>query len=148
MHIRPLVAEDRLEWLRMRNLLWPDEPEDIRTEIDDFLSGKSPFMEIIFVAERESGGLGGFVEVSRRVYADGCRTSPVGYLEGLYVDPDLREQGVARSLVEAAESWAIAKGCKEMGSDCYIDNEISRRVHLALGYEEKERIICFCKKLA
>ena len=29
-----------------------------------------------------------------RPYADGCDTSPVGYLEGWYVDPDLRRTGV------------------------------------------------------
>lgn len=138
MIIRPVVDRDRSEWMRMRQALWPD--------CDDLAIGPEP--NAVFVAERESGGLGGFAEVSTRPYADRCDTSPVGYLEGWYVDPDLRRSGVGRALVEAAEKWAIEQGYTEMGSDCLIDNDISLRAHLALGYQEKERIICFCKRLS
>lgn len=62
-------------------------------------------------------------------------TSPVGYIEGWYVDADLRAQGLGRALVRAAEDWAIAKGCVEMGSDTWLDNEVSYGAHLAIGSE-------------
>ena len=36
-------------------------------------------------------------------YVNGCTTSPVGFLEGLYVAAAARRQGVARALCDAAE---------------------------------------------
>jgi len=103
--------------------------------------------QAVFVAVRPEGGLGGFLEASLRTYAEGCDSSPVGYIEGWYVDPDLRRQGVGRALLRAAEAWARAQGCQEMASDCRLDNEASWRAHLALGYEEAERLIHFRKRL-
>ena len=73
--------------------------------------------------------------------------SPVGYIEGWFVDEDLRQLGVGRALVEAAEDWARALGLREMASDTFISNDVSLKAHLALGYEEKERLIHFAKVL-
>lgn len=88
-----------------------------------------------------------FLEASIRPYADGCDTRNVGYIEGWYVDADMRRQGLGAELVSAAEAWAIEQGCREMASDCLLDNEISFRAHLALGYQETERLIHFKKRL-
>ncbi len=74
----------------------------------------------VFVAADPSGCLCGFVEVSLRQSAEGCGTRPVGYIEGWFVDPDYRNQGVGRSLVVAAETWALERGCQEMASDLVI----------------------------
>ena len=49
--------------------------------------------------------------------APGCETDRIGYLEAWYVDPDWRNQGMGRALVEQAEAWARAEGCVEMASD-------------------------------
>ena len=97
--------------------------------------------------ERVVGGLGGFVEVALRPWADGCETHPVGYIEAWYVDADLRKQGSGRALIEVAEDWAIEQGCSEMASDCELDNTISFQAHLALGYEAYNRVIQFRKSL-
>jgi aminoglycoside 6'-N-acetyltransferase I len=143
--IRPYQPTDYPEWLRMRLALWPDGSEaDWQHEIADILADPH---QPVFVAERPDGTLGGFLEVSLRKYADGCDSSPVGYLEGWYVDADLRRTGVGAALVQAAENWARAQGCTEMGSDTEIENRVSFRAHLALGYEEAERLIHFCKAL-
>lgn len=40
-----------------------------------------------FLAVGENGDAWGIVEVSLRNVVDGCLTSPVGYVEGIYVDP-------------------------------------------------------------
>ena len=90
-------------------------------------------------------GLAAFLEVGTRPFADGCWTSPVGYLEGWYVDEDLRGQGVGRALVLAAEEWARQQGLTEMASDTDLANEAGLRAHLALGYEESDRLIHFAK---
>ena len=144
--IRHAAHSDHAEWLRMRATLWPDCPvEDHHSEMDDQLA--DPERYAVFVAERDTGKLGGFLEASLRAYADGCRTSPVGYIEGWYVDVDLRLQGLGGKLVEAAEQWAIQQSCREMASDCELDNDVSFGAHLALGYEEVERVIQFRKTL-
>lgn len=143
--VRRVTSSDQQEWLRMRRLLWPEAPEeDLSREMPSMLTDpRTP----VFVAEREKGGLGGFLEAGTRPYADGCDTSPVAYIEGWFVDEDLRQHGVGRALVEAAEGWARGLGLHEIASDAFIANEISLKAHLALGYKEKERLIHFGKVL-
>lgn len=102
----------------------------------------------VFVAERPDGSVCGYVEVGARAYADGCATSPVGYIEAWYVDPDVRLGGYGRSLLGAAESWARSRGYSEMASDALLDNAVSYAAHIASGYSEVERVVQFRKFLA
>jgi aminoglycoside 6'-N-acetyltransferase I len=101
----------------------------------------------VFLVETSNERLVGFLEAAQRKYADGCDTSPVGYIEGWYVEPDVRRSGVGKALVQAAEDWARQLGLREMASDCLIDNQISYNAHHSLGYEEVERLVHFKKKL-
>lgn len=145
--VRPVTAVDREQWLALRQSLWPDSAEG---DVDDFLpTGGSPHFArfAVFVAAAAGEGLVGFAEVSARTYAEGCETTPVGFLEGWYVAPEWRRQGIGRLLVRACEEWARAQGFSEFASDALIDNEISRRAHGALGFAEIEEIVCFAKKL-
>ena len=145
MKIRPVQPIDRDEWFRMRNSLWPGSPDDQVQEIDAFFS--RPQDGVTFVVERPDGGLCGFIEVSLRNYAEGCRTSPVPYIEGWYIDEDMRRRQLGSRLIQAAEDWARSNGFSEMASDTQLDNEVSQQAHRALGYEEVERIVCFRKEL-
>ncbi len=143
--IRSATDLDKPEWLRMRRLLWPKEDLDgLRTEMDELLADPTT---ITFVAVRPDGRLGGFLEAGQRKYVDGCDTSPVGYLEGWFVDEDLRGQGVGARLVRAAEDWARSQGLQEMGSDTWLEDEVSLLAHQALGYREVERLVHFAKRL-
>jgi aminoglycoside 6'-N-acetyltransferase I len=143
--IRRAATPDLDDWLRMRQLLWPySDPGQLRTEMERMLAEP---LEPAFVAVRPDGSLGGFLEAGLRKYADGCSTSPVGYIEGWYVDEDLRRLGVGARLVRAAEEWAREQGCSEMASDTWLDNDMSISAHRSLGYEECERLVHFCKKL-
>ena len=101
----------------------------------------------MFVAERDGGGLCGLIEVGVRDVAEGASSSPVAYIEGWYVDPDVRRTGVGRALVARAEEWARERGCTEMGSDTELDITLSQRAHEALGYAESERLVVFLKRL-
>ena len=83
----------------------------------------------------------------RHDYVEGTETSPVGYLEGVYVDEAHRHRGVAAALLRACEAWAKEQGCAEFASDCELDNTDSLRFHLRLGFTEANRIICFTKRL-
>ena len=83
----------------------------------------------------------------RHDYVEGCDTSPVGFLEGIYVDDSHRRSGVARALLSACEDWARSVGCTEFASDCELDNHDSLAWHLKAGFEEVNRTIWFAKKL-
>ncbi len=99
-----------------------------------------------FLARSGAGAPIGFAEATlRRDYVNGCSTSPVAFLEGLYVAPAWRRRGVARLLCAAAEDWGRMLGCVELGSDTYLENIESQRMHQALGFEEMERIVGYRK---
>lgn len=90
----------------------------------------------------------GLVEVALRTdYVNGTDSSPVTFLEGIFVVPDARRTGVARGLVAEAASWARAHGCSELASDADLGNSDSHAMHAALGFEETERVVFFRKGL-
>jgi aminoglycoside 6'-N-acetyltransferase I len=143
--IRTYRDGDRAEWFRMRQALWDDCPDKQQErEIDEILSSDT---EVVFFAERSSGGLCGFLEASLRSRADGCDSTPVGYIEGWYVDEDVRRRGVGRTLVDAAEAWALSRGCRQMASDAELWNTVSHQAHGAIGYKETARLVLFKKDL-
>jgi aminoglycoside 6'-N-acetyltransferase I len=113
-------------------------------EARDYLA--NPGMAI-FIAETPRGEPVGFSEASLRSYAEGCASSPVGYLEGWYVRPHARHRGVGRRLMEAAEEWAREQGCTEMGSDTQSHNVASEEAHQKLGYTIVDRLVVFRKPL-
>ena len=143
--IRRATPEDKPEWLRMRQGLWPEAPlEYLNFDLDDLLANSDAG---IFVASGADGKLIAFIEASLREYGEGCETSPVGYIEAWYVDPHVRGQKLGRDLVHTAEQWAREKGCTEMASDTWLENEASIAAHLKLGYYEVERLVHFVKRL-
>jgi len=146
MDVHRLRPSERQEWARLRTALWPDCPlEEHQQEMEDIL--QNPRQEAVFVSAGPGGHLQGFVEVSIKPCAIGCETQPVGYLEGWYVEPEMRKKGVGKALVVAAETWARSRGCRQMASDTQVENEGSQRAHARLGYAEVERLVHFRKDL-
>jgi aminoglycoside 6'-N-acetyltransferase I len=143
--VRSVRPEDRVEWLRMRKAPWDDCLDDQQVrEMEEILRSDT---EEVFVAERTGSGLCGFLEAALRSKADGCDSTPIGYIEGWYVDEDMRPCGVGRALVEAAEAWARSGGCRQIASDTELWNEASHQAHRALGYQEIARLVLFKKDL-
>lgn len=102
---------------------------------------------VLFLCE-EGGAPAGFAQAQlRRDYVEGSSTSPVGYLEGVYVEPDFRRRGFAQALLRACEAWARERGCSEFASDCELENEVSAAFHACMGFAEVNRIRCFLKPL-
>jgi aminoglycoside 6'-N-acetyltransferase I len=144
MTVREILESDREGWVRLREALWPGSLSDHDAETKKYFA--QPHAGAIFVAERD-GRLIGFLELEYRPYAPGCRSSPVPFIEGWYVEPDRQGQGIGRALVEAAEAYARAAGHHEIASDTELENTNSIAAHQALGYEEAERVVCFRKSL-
>jgi len=146
--VRAATPSDKQAWLRMRRALWPNDEGDSHTrEIDEFFAGRLQMPLEVLLALDESGRAIGFAELSIRPYAEDCETDRVAYLEGWYVDPHARRQGVGRALVVAAENWAKRQGCTEFGSDALLDNHISAAAHRAVGFTETVQLRCFRKSL-
>jgi aminoglycoside 6'-N-acetyltransferase I len=149
--IRPAELSDFDQLVPMFEALWPKAPAgEHARELTEIFQGK-PVVTlplIILVAEASGGNLAGFLEVDLRSHADGCNpTRPVGYVEGWYVAENHRHKGIGKKLLAAAEDWARSHGCVEIASDTWIDNEVSQRVHEALGYEVVDRCVHYRKTL-
>ncbi len=145
MKIRQINAQDWDEWLRMALALYPyHTARELEPDMCAFVARSDA---AVFVAERLDGSLCGFVEVGARLYADGCDTSPVGYIEAWFIDADVRRQGYGRLLLQAAEAWARAAGYQEMASDALLENTISHQAHLRSGYVTVDRVVQFRKSL-
>ena len=144
--IRPLDESDLAEWLRLRMLLWDESSEDDhKTEMVDIIEHADS--QLVVVADTGNGRLVGFLEASIRSYVEDCDTDNVGYLEGWFVENDFRQMGIGSRLVAFAEQWARQKGCTEMASDAEIDNSISLKAHLRMGYAETSRLVHLRKEL-
>lgn len=126
-------------------LLWPDNTiEDLLLEMEELLASERT---AVFIAY-EHGSAIGFAQCQLRTdYVEGTNSNVVGYLEGLFVMSDYRKKGYAKQLVEYCEQWSKSKECTEFASDCELHNEESLAVHLKLGFQEVNRIICFAKKI-
>lgn len=144
--VRAYTDADWPEWLRMARALFPGASvEDDEREMRAFRGREDAE---VFVVARPDGRLAGYVEVDTRPYADGCASTPVGYIEAWYVDPDVRRAGLGRQLLRAAEGWARARGYREMASDALLENEQSHRAHRRAGYAEVDRVIQYRKDLS
>ena len=134
----PIVAE-------LACKLWPDHTVDeMRAEMAEIMIKPDAAYFLVFAKDTAIG----FAQCQlRHDYVEGTDSSPVGYLEGIYVAEEYRKQGVARELLSACENWAKSQGCTEFASDCELDNVQSLKFHLKMGFEEANRIICFTKKI-
>lgn len=132
----PLLTKLALE-------LWPAHTAaELTKELSPLLESEEA---AFFIAANGSGPVGFAQCQLRRDYVEGAQSSPVGYLEGIYIRPPYRGQGWARALLRECEGWAASKGCWEFASDCELDNLASQAFHLHAGFAEAGRVVCFIK---
>ncbi len=127
--IKPCTLEHFDDWVRLRIALWPDETlEEHRRYAASIL--ERPDDATVYLASEADGNVVAFAEGTlRRDHMNGCSSSPVAFLEGLYAHPPFRRRGLARLLYEALEGWAKEKGCSEFASDVLLHNEVGQRLH-------------------
>jgi aminoglycoside 6'-N-acetyltransferase I len=138
---------DQPGWLDLRLALWPDASVDQhRGYMAIALAQPERFLQLMMYDARRDAV--GFIEGSIRTdYVNGTESSPVGFVEGVYVVPAWRRQGIARQLFAAIGDWARAHGCRELASDALLENEASQHAHRALGFRETERVVYFSRPL-
>lgn len=145
MEIKKVEPEDCGEAAEIALQMWKKQTkEELEQEFLDIIS---PDEGVIYLGI-EDGKTVGFAQCQlRHDYVEGTRTSPVGYLEGIFLLRAYRGKGRAEQLLRACEDWAAKKGCREFASDCELSNEASLKFHLKSGFQEANRIICFTKPL-
>ena len=143
--IRQMQASNIDELVDLALELWPDHSrEEMAGEMAPLLAAA----DAAVFGWQEGDSWEAFAQCQlRHDYVEGCDTSPVGYLEGIFVREPLRGKGVAKALLERCEAWAKNQGCREFASDCELSNVDSLRFHLTAGFQEAGRIICFTKRL-
>jgi aminoglycoside 6'-N-acetyltransferase I len=144
LELRRLAEGDENQWLELRRELHPGfAASEHEAEMAELLDDPLQAAFGAFSGDR----LVGFVEVSERPWGEGCSTAPVGWIENLLVARDVRRQGTARELMEAAAQWVRSRGLKELGSDVDEGNAPSLAGHLAWGFEETMRLVMFRRRL-
>lgn len=137
--IRRATPADASAWASLRLGLWPDADETI----DALHSVLGDAEGVVFLASTTDVAVG-FAEVRlRHDYVNGTETTPVGFLEGWYVQPDWQGRGLGRALLAAAKAWTRAKGCSELASDSRLEDVTAQAAHRACGFEETERVVYF-----
>lgn len=143
--VRHVAPADSPTWLAMRSALYTGIAQDFHlAEMGLYATADD---KACLVACRADGALLGFIELSLRNVVDGCLSSPVGYIEGIYVVAEHRGCGVSRSLFDAALDWCRDHGCTEIATDAELENESAQRFHRHLGFEETYRVVQFRKSL-
>ena len=121
------------------------EAADIRRRFWDF-GDLAPGI-VRLVAEDANGAILGALEATVRLYANGCESVGVMFLEGIAVAPSCRETGIAAALLAQLEDIAREAGITEIASDSRIDDAVGADFHLANGFSEGERVTCFVRKI-
>lgn len=143
--IEKMTREHADEWRKMRDAVYGSLSHGFHKEEMELVL-QSPD-RMCRVATGADNSVVGFVQVSLRNIVDGCLTSPVGFIEGIYVKPPYRGHGVAGRLVAEATKWSKKRGCVEMATDAELDNTDAHAFHKRMGFSETYRIVEFRKRI-
>ena len=143
--IKKATVDDALCVAKLAIQMWEDNTiEGLSEELAEII--KSPESAVFLLYDGDEAI--GFAQCQlRHDYVEGAESSPVGYLEGIFVDAAYRNKGYAKELLKQCEAWAKNMGCTEFASDCELTNTGSLAFHLKMGFEEANRVICFTKRL-
>ncbi|MDC9594414.1 aminoglycoside 6'-N-acetyltransferase [Xenorhabdus sp. IM139775] len=141
------LNEDNLPvWIALREQLWPHHAKAAHQADGEEIISSSQLVS--FIVRDDAGNELGFADASvRHDYVNGCNSSPVVFLEGIFVSSSYRKCGIAKLLVDEVQSWGRKKGCQELASDTELDNVLSQQVHIGLGFQMTEKVVFFKKEL-
>lgn len=125
--------------------LWPDEDfEEEKNNCQRILHTQD---ESIFLVKTAQSYVGFIYLNLRREYVEGTSSSPVAYIEGIYLRPAYQQQGIGKQLVDLGEQWGKERGASEYASDAELTNVGSIAFHKQVGFTEANRVVCFSKKI-
>ena len=137
-----VTKQNEIEWAELNVALWSDNT--IESRLEERAKGYCEH-EFLYYIENQPVA---FLSLSlRHDYVEGTDSSPVGYIEGIYVKPEFRSRGIGKELVEYAKNWSLENKCSQLASDCEITNESSRVFHNRTGFKEANTIVCFVMNL-
>lgn len=133
------------ELTKLAKDLWPDNGfEELKEEFAEIIYSDQ---NKVFLYSIEKGTVA-FIHLSIRTdYVEGSNFSPTGYIEGIYVLPAFRQQGISKRLFAEGKKWLLNKGCKQVGSDVEWNNQVSYEFHKSIGFKEASRLIAFIQDL-
>lgn len=139
------TKSDCMDIAKLAILMWENHTvEELIEEFEAVIQDKESAIFIVSIDDKKIG----FAQCQlRHDYVEGTKTTPVGYLEGIFIREEYRKQGYAKKLLSKCEEWAKEQGCSEFASDCELENEISIEFHIKMGFEEANRIVCFKKSV-
>ncbi len=139
---QPATLNDFETWARFRDELYDDlSPDYIETEIKRIIDDPNLASFIIYTATSDEPV--GLVEMSLRNIVDGCVSSPVAYIDGLYLIEKYRGQGLGKALIDFTKKWARENNCTELAVDTELENERAQQFYLREGFTETFRIVQF-----
>lgn len=143
--IKQATQKEAMSLAKLAIQMWEDNKiEELAEHFEKLVADEDAACFLKYV----DGEAVGFAQCQlRHDYVEGTETSPVGYLEGILVEEAYRHKGYAKELLQECEQWAKSKGCTEFASDCELENEESLRFHMAMQFEEANRVICFRKDI-
>lgn len=143
--ITQATPKDAMILARLAIQMWNGHTlSELETDFSDIISNENAVCFIKYIEDKPIG----FAQCQLRYdYVEGTETSPVGYLEGIFIHEEFRHKGFAKELLRECEKWVASKKCSEFASDCELNNIDSLKFHLAMGFDEVNRIICFKKNL-
>ncbi len=145
MKLKPVEADDFQSWLDYRDKLYPGLSDGFHRREMDLIHASSEAAAFLCVTERAERV--GLLEVSLRNFVDGCLGGPVGYIEGLYLEPDFRGKGLGGYIVELAAEWFRERGCRDMAADAELGNQRAQEFFARIGFTETFRIVEFRRSL-
>ncbi len=143
--IRKATRDDAMNVAKLAIQMWEDNTlEGLTEKMAEIIASPESAVFLLYDGEMPVG----FAQCQlRHDYVEGTDSSPVGYLEGIFVEEGYRNKGYAKELLKQCEAWAKDMGCSEFASDCEITNTGSLAFHLKMGFDEANRVICFTKRL-
>lgn len=143
--MKKATVNDAILVAKLAIQMWEDNTiEGLTEELAEIIANPESAVFLLYDGEHAIG----FAQCQlRHDYVEGTDSSPVGYLEGIFVEEAYRNKGCAKELLRQCEAWAKDMGCTEFASDCELTNTGSLAFHLKMGFEEANRVICFTKRL-
>lgn len=89
----------------------------------------------VFVAATDVGGLVGLATGRRSEQPPLFDRDPVLVVDGLYVTPEHRGEGIADALLDRLEDWGRDHGCAHVGLTVHANNEAAVGLYEARGFE-------------